>query len=100
MRLRRDKVTKVRPGFTFTHVPMTCDQGPQTVSGNFNFAMRVKHRHFHGTGVFTGGGTVAVTGAFTQHGRKAHGTISISGDFTAIGVTGCSGDHNWSAHKG
>jgi hypothetical protein len=96
---RPAKVVKVRPGFTFTHIPMTCDQGPETVSGNFDFAMRVKHRHFHGTGIYTGGGRVAVAGTFTHHGRKANGTISISGDFSATGVTGCSANHNWRAHR-
>jgi hypothetical protein len=103
-RVHSGKVVRVKPGFAFNHIPMTCNEGARTISGSFNFAMAVHRRHFSGTGTFTssaGQGTVAVTGAFKHHGRRAVGTINAHGNFSPGGVTvtGChSGSLTWHAH--
>ena len=98
-RTRPGKVVRVLPGLAFSHVPMTCDGGARTVSGDYNFGMRVVRHHFHGTGIYTGGGKVTVSGEFTHRGRRADGTIKISGDFSAINATGCYARHGWRARK-
>jgi hypothetical protein len=102
---RHGRVVKVKPGFEFHHVPMTCNEGKRTISGSFNFAMDVNHRHFSGTGIYNssaGKGTVAVTGDFRHHGRKVVGTINAHGNFSPGDkeITGChSGTLDWRAHK-
>jgi hypothetical protein len=102
---RHGKIVKVKPGFQFSHVPLTCNEGDQTISGSFNFSMEVTHRHFHATGVYkssAGQGTVAVAGDFRHQGRKAVGTINAHGNFSPGGqdVTGChSGTLDWRAHR-
>ena len=103
-KIRSGRIVRVRPGFAFNHIPMTCNEGQRTVSGSFNFAMGVHHRHFSGTGVFTssaGKGTVTVSGRFKRHRRRAAGTINAHGNFSPGGqtVTGChSGTLDWHAH--
>jgi len=98
-RTRLGRVVKVLPGLAFKHVPMICDDGARTVTGGFKFGIPVAHRRFTGTGIYTGGGKVTVSGEFTHHGRRADGTIKISGNFTAIGATGCHAKHDWRAKR-
>jgi hypothetical protein len=102
-KIRHGHVRKVVPGFAFNHVPMQCNEGHKTISGSFNFSMKVHHHHFSGSGTFGGGaGTVAVTGEFKHHGRKAEGTINAHGTFspTTGTIHAChSGTLDWDAHK-
>jgi hypothetical protein len=96
-RTRHGTTTKVVPGLSFSHVPMSCDDGGHAVSGSYDFAMWVVHRAFEGTGIYTGGGKVTVRGKFSLSGGRARGTIRLFGDFSAIHATGCHAKHDWTA---
>jgi hypothetical protein len=97
---RLGRVVEVLAGFAFSHVPVSCDDGHHHIKGSFDFPMDVYRRRFEGTGSYDGPGHVTVSGKFSRTGRRAHGTIQISGDFTAIDATGCHAKHDWTAHKG
>jgi hypothetical protein len=101
---RAGKVVKVRPGFAFNHLPIACDQGRRTISGSFNFRMKVHRGRFGGGGAYTSGagtGKVIASGRFKHRGRRAVGTITAHGNFAPGGqpVTGChSGSLSWHVH--
>jgi hypothetical protein len=103
-KVRHGRIVKVKSGLDFNHLPMTCNEGGRTISGGFDFAMKLNHRHFSGTGIYNssaGRGTVAVSGRFKRHGHKAVGTINGHGNFAPEGnsITGChSGTLDWRAH--
>ncbi len=98
---RSGKVVKVLPGLAFDKVPVTCDSGKRTFTGNFDFGMAVRIGQFKGTGLYDPSGGVKVAGEFTHHGRRANGIIRISGDFdlgNGVTRTNCHGSHQWHAH--
>jgi hypothetical protein len=66
--------------FTWNDVPLDCTEGSTTTSGNFTFALPVKHDHFSGTGT-NGVSTVHVAGDFTKHGKREHGIFRAKGTF-------------------
>ena len=96
---RLGRVVQVEPGFAFTRVPVSCDDGRDRIKGSFDFAMDVRRRRFEGTGSYEGGGKVTVSGELSALARRARGTIQISGDFSAINATGCYAKHDWRAKK-
>jgi hypothetical protein len=96
---RLGRVVEVEPGFAFTRVRVGCDDGHHHIMGSFDFAMDVHRRRFDGTGSYEGGGRVTVSGELSPLGRRARGTIQVSGDFSAINATGCYAKHDWRAKK-
>jgi hypothetical protein len=102
-KLERGHARRVAVGFTWKNLGVRCHEGWTDTDGSFTRRMRVHHRRFHGTGqmrTHVGQVVVArVTGRFTRHGKKAHGTIRVHGDFSA-GATNCdTGKDHWRAHR-
>ena len=94
-------VVKVKRGLRFRGVRVRCDSGRTRIHGKFPTPMAVVKRQFNGTVTYHGSGKVTVDGTFTHHGRRAFGTIKVSGRFTLPDpdLTNCHADHTWHAHK-
>jgi hypothetical protein len=79
-KVKHHKVKKVKK-FYFFDVELTCDEQAFPISNRtpLNFPvppMKVKHREFHGT--FSQlGGTGRVKGEFTDHFKRANGTLRV-----------------------
>ena len=101
-RIKRGHARRVAVGFTWKNLPVHCHEGWTDTDGSFTRSMQVRHRRFHGTGgMRTDVGRVVarVTGRFTGHKKKAHGTIRVHGDFSA-GATKCdTGSDHREAHR-
>ena len=92
---RHGKITRVK-GFAWNDVPVTCKQGDFTDSSQLPFSLSVASRLFS---ITVPDGTVvqSVSGHFTNHRRKANGTLNVYG-ILGIGQTNCStGKIAWSA---
>jgi opacity protein-like surface antigen len=73
------EVTHVKR-FAWKHVPITCNEGDTKAHGTFFFAIDVKSDGtFRDKATNHHGGTATVTGRFTRHGRKVHGTFRLHG---------------------
>src|SRR6266540_6483966 len=68
---RSGKVVKVLPGLAFDKVPVTCDGGKRTFTGNFDFGMAVRIGQFKGTGLYdpSGGSRSPVSSPITEGAR-------------------------------
>jgi hypothetical protein len=95
---RDGKIVRVKD-FGWRNAPTTCDQGAFNYTAKLPFSISVKSLGFAINA--TGGGVVqAVSGRFTDHRRKAGGTLNIFGDLAA-GHTSCAtGNLRWSATRG
>jgi hypothetical protein len=85
--------------FHWADVPVTCQPPQDTAHSTYTFshAMNLRHGEFHGLDVAPQGGALHVSGALTHHGRRAEGTLKISGDISE--GNGCeSGRDHWHAH--
>jgi hypothetical protein len=84
--------------FGWKSLPTECTQGPFSYSGGLPFSLDVRNRAFaiKATGV---GVVQAVTGKFTNHRRKASGTLNVYGAL-GLGHSNCStGLLQWSASR-
>jgi len=90
--------------FYFYKLTLNCESGPIEISNrspiNLPFpTMKVKHRKFHGdfhSSNFKTSGHLK--GKFTNHFRKAHGTLRVNGN--PPGLHDCdTGIDNWQARK-
>jgi hypothetical protein len=94
---RNGKITRVK-GFAWSGVPVTCKQGDFTYSAQLPFSLAVANRLFSIT-VPDGSVIQSVSGRFTNHRRKASGTLNAYG-ILGIGQTNCStGKIAWSATR-
>ncbi len=92
------KIVKVK-NFVFNLAPSKCADGTHFFS-NPNLPigpMRVTRREFNGSIHVSTGGNVRAHGEFTNHYRKAEGTIKFSGDLAS--GQDCTGTDHWTAHK-
>ena len=96
------RVVKVK-NFVFKDVPASCNEpGPYLadISNNPLPRMPVNALHrFHGRFKIPGtNDRVRVRGAFRHHGRRAHGRLRLTGDYS--GATNCdTGVRRWKAHR-
>ena len=90
---------KVKRGLKFRGVRIRCDSGRTRIHGTFHTPIPVAKRQFSATGTYDGGGKVTVAGTFTHHGKRAFGTIKVSGNFTLPdpNLTNCHASHTWHA---
>ena len=86
-------------GFTYTGVPMNCNEGSFAINGYFTFPMAVHDNRFLGTGFHTGGKTT-VHGRFRHHGRRVGGTFQLSGDYYPSATDCHTGLDTWHARQG
>jgi len=86
-------------GLHFYNVKTTCKDGNHKIDGHFDDLIPVSRREFSHSETYNGGGKVKVEGVFRHHGRRAHGTIKISGDFTQPNpnLKDCGGKRDWRA---
>jgi hypothetical protein len=91
---------KVVRDFHWNDVPVTCEGLPthKTSTYTFSHTMKVRHAHFHGLDLAPQGGRLRVTGALSNHGRRASGTLKINGDISE-GNACKSGKLQWHAHR-
>jgi hypothetical protein len=94
---RDGKIVRVKD-FGWKNVPTTCDQGAFDYTATLPFSLSVKSLAFAINA--TGGGVAqAVSGHFTDHRRKADGTLNVFGDLAA-GHTNCAtGVLRWNAAR-
>lgn len=89
--------------FGWDPVPMTCDEGNSTTSGNgFRGGKLNSHGRFHKTSEADNGGgstgEVTIKGKF-DGGHKWEGTLQSTGDFNGGALTNCdTGKVDWKAH--
>jgi hypothetical protein len=82
---KKKKVIK----FLFEGVPTTCDDGVHTTSGLLTFAMKLKHKNFHGDASFNNQATLVVAGKVD--GSSASGTLQAIGALPIDNGDGASG---------
>lgn len=92
---RDAKVVRVKE-FAWKNVPVTCAQGDSTYASQLPYSMRVVSRLFSFQALDVGL-IQSVSGKFTNHQRRASGTLNV---FGALGLTrtNCkTGELTWSA---
>ena len=86
-------------GFTYTGVPMNCDEGSFAINGHLTFPLAVHDNGFLGTGSHDAT-KATVHGTFRHHGRRVQGTFRLGGDFYPSPTDCHTGLDTWHAHSG
>lgn len=93
---RDGKVVRVK-AFGWKNVPVSCDQGDFTYGSQLPFSMRVSNRLFSYKALDVAL-TQSVSGKFTNHRRRASGTLNVFVGALGLLKTNCStGELTWSA---
>ncbi len=77
---QKQDFTRLRNGFRFEALPLSCTGGKETTSGHLTFPVNVKRRHFVATAKARhGAASLVMKGKFKPGFKLARGTIEIQG---------------------
>ena len=97
--IKKDGDLYVR-AFGWSHLKIQCDQGPFKSTNGITGKVKVRDGDFHIRGVDQSGPShVRVTGHFSHHLRRAHGTLRLEGNLDQQHTNCDSGRRTWHADR-